>query len=120
MFDFLQGKFELRIWLGVLLLVSSLLLTLLGDQATFVHPPRNSLEILLTFLPVFEYYLIEDRSICFIVTMAIYGGALGGLGVGIMQFLEQQIFEPMFFKKMIQTKLREEKLFNQYLDELKP
>ena len=66
------------------------------------------------------FQILPDRTICFILEMGVYGGVLGGAVFILTSFLEKHFFEPIFFKKMIQTKLREERLFNKYLDELKP
>ena len=119
MLDLFAGKFELRIWLSVLLMATSLILGLLGDQATFVHPPENDLERLLTVLPAITYLLTGDRTTAFAMSIASYGAILAGVGYGLMNFLERQIFEPLYFKGMIRSKLREEKLFNHYINKYK-
>ncbi len=120
MTDFFNSKFESRVWLGVLLIVITIILSVVGDQSTFVREPRNDFETMLTILPVITYQLVMDRTTCFVLDLAAYGFLLGVGSYGILIILERLVFEPLFFKRMIQTKLREEKLFNQYMNDLKP
>ena len=119
MFDLLGGKFELRIWLAILLIVVTTTLTLIGDQATFVHPAKTTFERVLTLLPVLIYSWVENRVTCFALTVACYGGTVGVISYATVTFLERKVFEPLFFRRMIQTKLREERLFNQYMNRFK-
>ena len=107
-------KLDIHVVGVVVILVAMAALTVVGDQGTFVRPPNNFFENVLTLMPVIGFKLTGTRVYADAFASIIYGLIIATMAFFLFKLYQDKVMWPSFIKKMIKQRKREQALMNEH------
>jgi hypothetical protein len=101
-----ERKLDPKMFGMVVIIGAGVIMAIAGDQATFLHEPRNLFERLCSVLTGLLYLVFRERLVASVGAGFVYVAILAILAMVLWRTVERKIIEPMMFRKMIDSKKR--------------